>query len=228
MPQQEKGISPSCALPYELYADGKLSADKSSFAIQFTAGNKIFGNKAAGAPFNVYAPGRYLHHSENGKPVFENVRTWAYGVTAGDKLTYNWPLNEFEDKHYHLRVYGPNGFFREFKGNGADPAIHIEFDYQRALTNSNKLTGNVELKITNTTGKPQVIEITDHSYKSNNYKKTIAPSAKSTIVLNLEKSHQWYDFGVKTAGYTAFEKRFSGRVETGKATFTDPYMGRVV
>ena len=28
---------------------------------------------------------------------------------------------------YHLLVYGPNGFFREFKGNGDDPPINILF-----------------------------------------------------------------------------------------------------
>jgi len=227
MPQQEKGISPSCALPYELYADGKLSADKKSFEIKFAAGNKVFGDKAVGAPFNVYAPGKYLHQKGN-EQVFENVRTWAYGLTAGDSLTGNWPLQEFEDKHYHLRIYGPNGFYREFKGTAEDPAIHIDFDYQHGLTSSNKLTGNVELKFINSTGKPQVIEIIDHSYKSNNHKKTLAPNAKATLALNLEKSHNWYDFSVKVSGHSSFEKIFSGRVETGKVGFTDPFMGKVV
>jgi phospholipase C len=41
MPQQEKGIKPSCALPYQLYADGKLSADKKSFEIKFNASNAV-------------------------------------------------------------------------------------------------------------------------------------------------------------------------------------------
>jgi phospholipase C len=224
LPQQEKGIRPSCALPYELYADGKLSADKKSFEISFSAANKVWGEKAIGAPFNVYAPGNYLH--TNGK--FEPVRTWAYGLTAGDTLTDNWPIAEFEDKNYHLRVYGPNGFFREFKGNVEDPSIQVDFDYQRGLTDSKKLTGSVVMLLTNLSNKPQTITITDHAYKANNHQKELPASGKVTLVLNLEKSHHWYDFSVKVAGHQTFEKRYAGRVETGQPGYSDPFIGREI
>src|SRR6185312_8910658 len=53
-PLQEKGTRPSRALPYQLYADGKLSADKKQFELNFSAGNEIFGAQSAGSPFNVY------------------------------------------------------------------------------------------------------------------------------------------------------------------------------
>ncbi len=224
MPQQEKGIRPACALPYEMYADGKLSADKKSFEIKFTAGNKVFGNKAVGVPFNVYAPGKYLQQADG---ALGDVRTWAYGLTAGDTLGDIWPLNEFADNQYHLRTYGPNGFFREFKGNAQDPDINIHFDYQRSLT-SNKLTGNVILKLSNAAKSGQMVEIIDHAYKTNNYKKLVSPSGESSLVLNLEKSHNWYDFSVKVTGHNSFEKRYAGRVETGKPGYSDPFMGRVI
>ena len=224
LPQQEKGIRPSCALPYELYADGKLSGDKQSFEINFSAANQVWGDKTVGAPFNVYAPGSYLQ--TNGK--FENVRTWAYGLTAGDSLSGSWPIAEFEDKNYHLRVYGPNGFFREFKGNTEDPAVEIDFDYQRELTDSKKLTGNVVMTLSNRSGKAQTIEIADQAYKSNHHQKEIAAGGKSSVILSLEKSHHWYDFSVKVAGHQAFEKRYAGRVETGRAGYSDPLMGRVI
>ena len=58
LPQQEKGVRPSCALPYELTLDGALSEDRKSFVLQFAAGNKLFGNRAAGAPFHAYAPAK--------------------------------------------------------------------------------------------------------------------------------------------------------------------------
>ena len=156
------------------------------------------------------------------------MRTWAYGLTAGDSLSDSWPIHEFEDKNYHLRVYGPNGFFREFKGNAEDPELHINFAYQSALTNSKKLTGNVEVTITNLGKKPQTIAITDHAYKTNNHKKIVPASGKATLVLDLQKSHSWYDFGIKVAGHNSFEKRYAGRVETGRAGYTDPLMGGVV
>ena len=225
MARQEKGIKQSCALPYELYADGKLNADKTAFEMKLSAGNKVFGDKAVGAPLNVYAPGRYRKR-DSGE--FENVRTWSYGITAGDSLDDSWPLSEFEGKNYHLKVYGPNGFYRGFKGNAADPDIHIGFNYQRGLTDSKKLTGNVELLLSNLSKKSIEVEITDHSYKTNNYRKTIPPNGKVTLPLTLQKSYGWYDFSVKLAGHRDFEKRYAGRVETGRASYSDPFMGQVV
>lgn len=227
MPKQESGIKPSCALPYELYVDGALSTDKKSFEIKFTAGNNVFGGKSAGAPFNVYAPGKYLKNTMGQEPSFENVRTWAYGLTAGDAIADTWPLNDFADGNYHLRVYGPNGFYREFKGNDKDPGIKIKFDYQHELT-SNRLTGNIILKLTNLTKKRQVIEIIDHAYHINNFVKNLGAMSETNLVLNLEKSFNWYDFGIRVDGNELFEKRYAGRVENGKPGYSDPFMGRII
>ncbi len=224
MPQQEPGIRPSNALPYELYAEAKLNAEKTALEIEFTAGNKVFGTKSSGVPFNVYAPGRYLQQKGNEAPAFDNVRTWAYGLIAGDSLTANWPVSEFEDKNYHLQVYGPNGFFREFKGNSEDPGLQTKLTYQ----GNPKLSGNAELVFENSGSKPLQIEIIDRSYKVNNHKLVVPASGKSSLVLNLEKSFGWYDFSVKVAGNELFEKRYAGRVETGKASYTDPFMGKVM
>jgi phospholipase C len=230
MSQQEKGIAPANALPYELYADGRLSDDKTKVEITLQAQNKIFGDRAAGSPFNVYAPGKYLSiASENGAPkVFEPVRTWHYAVKAGDELQEEWPLNNFEDSNYHLRVYGPNGFLREFQGTKNDPDISIECGYQSSRLSKKTLTGNIELKISNlNAGKPLDIKITDNAYKQNPVYKKIN-TGEEIIVLNLKPSYGWYDFSIAVKGNPQFNRRFAGRVETGKETFTDPFMGRIV
>jgi len=200
MPKQEPGIRPSCALPYELSVNGSLAGKV--FRISFAAGNMLFGKQAAGAPFNVYAPGRY--ESKAGK--MEAVRTWSYAVTAGDQFSDEWPLVQFENGDYHLRVYGPNGFFREFKGNSNDPDVRIIFQQSTLIYTGDK-----------------TIEITDHAYKSGNH--TLKGSSK--LNLDLSKSFGWYDFSVKVKGFNNFEQRFAGRVETGKTSFSDPLMGRV-
>jgi phospholipase C len=225
MPKQEPGIRRACALPYELYAEAKLNKDKTAVEIQFTAGNKIFGDKSSGAPFNVYAPDKYLQPTENGAPVFERVRTRAYGLSAGDSLTGSWAISDFGDKNYHLRVYGPNGFFREFKGNSGDPDLQAKLNYHG---NFKKLSGHAELMLENTGNKPLHVEITDHSYKRNNHKLMLPAWGTSKLVLNLEKSFGWYDFSVKKAGNDLFEKRYAGRVETGRSSYTDPLMGGMI
>jgi phospholipase C len=226
MPKQEKGIKPACALPYELYADGMLSEDKKAFEITFKAGNAVFGDKAVGAPFNVYAPGNYASFQDRKK--MEAVRTWSYAAKAGDTLTDSWPLNEFENSNYYLRTYGPNGFYRVFKGNAQDPGIGVQFTYQ---INGKKLTGNVVLTFwligTNT---PVTVDVVDNSYKTGTKQLTIQQEsfAPQTIKLDLSKQHNWYDFSIKVKGYAHFEKRYAGRVETGIAGFSDPLMGGVV
>jgi len=219
MPAQEPGTKPSCALAYQLYADGKLSVDKKTFSIKFKADNEVFGKAALGSPFNVYAPGKYLD---------EQVHTWAYGLTPGDSLSDEWPLHEFENDSYHLRVYGPNGFYREFAGSATDPEIAIACEYQHSLVHNN-LTGNIELKLTNlSVHNAHTVQIVDNAYKANNHKKLLATAGKSTLILDLKNSSNWYDFTLKVNGSTTFMRRFAGRVETGKPGISDPFMGREI
>jgi phospholipase C len=219
MAVQEKGIRSSCALPYELYADGRLSLDKQSFELKFQCGNKIFGASSAGSPFQVYAPGGY-HHSEG--------RTRDYAVTAGDSLKDNWLISDFENGHYHLQVYGPNGFFREFKGDQDDPFVDIACDYQNG---TNKPDGNVGISISNQEKKPIIITISDNAYKTAQQVYSIRGSmvkGARFIVIKTTASYGWYDFTIRIKGNTQFERRYAGRVETGAASKTDPFMGRVI
>jgi len=215
MPKQEAGIKPSCSLPYELYAQGRLTTDKRSFEINLTAGNELHGASAAGSPFNVYAPGKYLQDS---------VRTWAYAVKAGDSVTDSWPLNEFENGHYHLRVYGPNGFFREFKGDAADPRIEASCDYDTKTSNHYGL--NITLE--NFSGEDHRIGLIDNAYNHKTIHRVLPGAERSPgIFIPLDKSFGWYDLSVRIAGHNTYERRFAGRVETGRPSYTDSLMGNV-
>jgi phospholipase C len=221
LPRQEKGTRPSCPLPYQLYADGNLSDDKKDFRIEFRAGNEIFGENAAGSPFQVYAPGKYK--SIDQPDSYQDVRTWNYALTAGDRLTDQWLLNEFETRNYHLRVYGPNGFFREYIGSRNDPPVAVKCEYERI--GEGGLSGKIELQVTNLDPKSSyTVEITDLAYKQAKQTKVIAPSGTVRILLDLERSSNWYDFSLKVAGVEGFEKRYAGRVEIGKTGISDPAM----
>jgi phospholipase C len=218
MPRQEQGKRSSCALPYELYADARLSVDKSTIELNLRAGNEVFADKAAGAPFIAYASG------EN----YLSIRN--YAVTAGDQLNDIWIVNEFPNRQYQLKIHGPNGFYREAKGNAADPGVQFVLQYVRKK--KNKLSGDVELQVTNFDTIPLTIEIVDNAYKKPAFRKNIgiAGSGKNEIhiILDLRKSHGWYDFTVRITGSQMFERRYAGHVETGETSFTDPFMGDVV
>ncbi|MEO5593844.1 MAG: phospholipase C, phosphocholine-specific [Chitinophagaceae bacterium] len=218
MPVQEKGIRPACAVPYQLYADGQLSTDKKTVAIKFTAGSEIFAAKSAGSPFYVYA------NTGN------DLKVRSYAVSAGDSLTDSWTLDDFAGNNYHLSLYGPNGFFREFKGGIKDPQVTINIEYSRLKTDKKKLTGNIEIiAVNNSTGQLNTIVITDNAYKSGNHTLTPGTNSKqANLILDLSKSFGWYDFTVKVKGNNTFEKRYAGHVETGNSSFTDPFMGGIV
>lgn len=207
MPQQEKGTRDACALPYELMADGNFNPVKNSFEIVLGAGNKIFGEKSVGAPFIIYERNfqRYDFGERN------------YAVFAGDQLQDEWPVRDFENNKYHLEVYGPNGFSRTFKGTENDPQLKV--------TLKHLAKGNAEINLENNSAQEYLVAISDNAYGNSAVNKKV--NGKSTVVIapDLRKSFGWYDFTITVNGNRNFEKRYTGRVESGKPTKSDPAMG---
>lgn len=222
LPVQEKGTRTASAIPYELYADARLSEDKNSVVVQLKVGKSVFGEQSAGSPFYIYSRGIYKA---------ENFSVRNYAVSAGDNLSDEWGLVGAVNNSYHLQVYGPNGFFREFIGSIADPGIYIHCKYETQKANAAKLTGNIVLSIDNATGKAQTIEIIDNAYKAPVITKALSAVSGNTMpsaTINLSKSFGWYDFTIRVKGNNSFSKRYAGHVETGKESKTDPFMGKMV
>jgi phospholipase C len=211
MPEQEKGVRPSAALPYELYVEGAVSADGKRFELVCEARNERFGKRAAGAPFHVYTPGMYRRRAD--------LRTRCYTVAAGGRVADAWELEGFEGGRYDLHVLGPNGFYRAFAGAANDPKIAVECAYSG---------GDIEVRVTNhdVSGTLQVA-VQDNCYGGG--QRTIRAEAgkKASAVLALGRSLRWYDFSVTVEGTPDFLRRYAGRVENGEHGFSDPAMGRV-
>jgi phospholipase C len=214
---QEAGIRPACALPYELYAEGGLSADRTSYDLRLTAGKKVHGTNAAGAPFNVYL--RNLNE-DSGK----GFRSATYAVRAGDSLDQKIPLSLFVNSKYSIEVHAPNGFYRSFTGTADSGRVQIRTEYEQKDA---RLTGNVIVHLLNENSKELAIKITDNSYKTAPIGRTLHPGNETSVVLDLKQNHGWYDFTVTATGSEA-EARFAGRVETGRSSFSDPLMGGIV
>lgn len=208
MPRQEPGIRPSTAVPYELYAEGAITAGGKLFEITLEARNETFGEASAGSPFHAYTPGKFRDRVE--------LRTRAYAVAAGHRITDTWEIAGFEGGVYHLRVSGPNGFFREFAGSAGDPPIDMRCRHLRS--------GDVELHATSRLQAPCTLNVADLAYKSGNRSMLLRAGVSRSIVLHLGRSHHWYYFGVTVAGAGQYLRRYAGRVETGKSGFSDPAM----
>jgi phospholipase C len=234
MPHQEPGVRPSCALPYQLYADGALSENRREFTIKLEARKEVFGEASSGSPFNIFFPGKYAVETAEGQaPTFENVGYRSYAVAAGSHLAESFPVAAFEEGVYHACVHGPNGFFRECRGNSADPSLSIECGYDRETATSSKLNGKLRFTLRSLEpGKSYTVEIKDQVYGKKTLRKQVlaphGPDATLALVFDLKDSHGWYDFSVSVTGADTYLRRYAGRVETGEDSISDPYMGRAV
>nr|WP_295928307.1 phospholipase C, phosphocholine-specific [uncultured Dyadobacter sp.] len=223
LPNQEKGTRPACPIPYELYADGGYNPAKNAFQIKLEARNGIFNDKSAGAPFMIYAPGKYKN---------EQVKVWNYAVKAGDAIHCAWNPADFEGGKYHLRVYGPNGFFREYAGN--KDQHDIRFRTRLELDGNRRPTGNIHLDIDNTSSSREYrVTVKDNLYGAENQTVAVQKMDKDVVkgrvvTINASKSANWYDFSIVVEGQPDLIIRHAGHVETGNVSESDPYMGQVI
>jgi phospholipase C len=208
LPKQEKGIKPANHIPYEIYAHGGLDHAGKQFKISLTAGNLIFGKASSGVGFNVYA----------GK------NNYSFTVNTGDTLEYNWPLKDFRNQQYEVKVYSVNGFFRHFKGDENDPLLLISLVYHKK---NNNYDGNLTVKIKRpTAGKVLKLNLKDNAYGNTSREINFAAGElEKTLFLDLASSHSWYDFTLTSVQYPAFSQQFAGHVEHPQESFTDPLMG---
>lgn len=135
-----------------------------------------------------------------------------YTVEAGKVLTDEWNL----PANYDLEVYGPNGYFRKFRGDirRNEPAIVVTYDY---------LYGRLSISVRNTADIPISVKLVSNAY---NYPRIpivqISKLKTKTFSWDLKPGMNWYDFSVETAG--GYLYRLAGRVETGKHGISDPAM----
>src|SRR5262249_54553063 len=151
---QEPGVRTSCPLPYQLEVDGSLNDERTAFVMKFEAKSDVFGERSAGAPFIVHA-------LDNKGPIA--IRN--YAVEAGQSLEDAWRIADFAGCRYPFRVYGPNGFFREFGGAADDPAVEFQFSLTAtSLSRPLPLTGGVVIHAINRDPrKSYTVEVRDHS-----------------------------------------------------------------
>ena len=141
-----------------------------------------------------------------------------FTVEAGQQLSGSWAPDE--DGRYDLWVLGPNGFHRHFIGSvaagPARPEVRVAFDrgavgLRVALRNGGTAACRFELAANG------YVEATATAHE-------VAPGSELWVARSLATSQGWYDFSATVEGDAAFCRRFAGRVETGRASSSDPEM----
>lgn len=203
---QETGTKEACAIPYALRVNASVDTQKNALIVQFDASPQLPQTKEVGVPFFAMAGVAYGTDSRPG-------RAWNFAVRQGEQLTYTWPLDEFQGDCYHIRIHGPNGFYRSFKGSKSAATATLLLT-QPALDRALNLEASHN---------QQEIIVTDLSYGLGK-KAFRAHSFKWRM--DLEKSHGWYDIAINHAADPHFEYQYAGHMEDGKISRTDPLMGR--
>lgn len=195
LPAQESASTrPARALPYQLTADG--ACDDNAFKISFANSGK------SGAVFTVYS----LKH---------NSGPWYYTLPQGDVFTETWPLRGFENRQYDLRVYGPNGFVRVFRGT-ADSRAELTVQAAR-----HELT----LLLANRFDRACTFSIRDGAYGARVRSVTVKAGERAVLPWSAAASHGWYDLEISVDLDAVFFRRICGHLEDGLPSRSDPSFG---
>ncbi len=201
VPPQEPGVRPARALPYSLHAHGLLQVSNGAMNLDF----KNIGD--ATAVFQV-RDGSNAHLPRT------------YTVEPGKTLSDSWTLGSIGVPNCDLSVYGPNGFFRGFKGSVSSlrsSQLDVVASYD---TKTNKIT----LTIKNTATHDAKVSIANQ-YKGKSIALTIKGGATGSQTWSLNSVSGWYDLIVTTDADSSISYHFAGHLETGSDSISDPAMG---
>jgi phospholipase C len=128
---------------------------------------------------------------------------------------------------YSFSVYGPNGFFREFRGDITGNAAQVEVDAIYTVTRSGDGVAGpgIILQLRNADAGPREITIHD-GYAQKTEALTVAAGATEKKAYPLDASSGWYDLLVAVDGDAHFQRHIAGHVETGSDSVTDPAIGK--
>jgi phospholipase C len=204
VPDQEDGVRPARAIPYTLDATGTVRRDDSSFWIEF----RNTGDAAA------------VFHVRSGHST-DAPRT--YTVEAHKQVSDSWSVATSGASAYDLSVYGPNGFYRAFKGavagnHGAlvDVRAHYdEHDNSIALEIANRGPHTANVRIFN-------------RYTSQRSGLEVRPGDSGARSWSLKRVSGWYDLTLTVDGDAQFAYHAAGHVENGEDSISDPLMGGLV
>ncbi|WP_353129930.1 phosphocholine-specific phospholipase C [Parapedobacter pyrenivorans] len=210
LPQQEQGTKPACGIPYDATVNAGIDRASGELVVRFALAGNLPKTKTIGIPFIAVTRLPYRGDALPG-------RNWNFTVREGEPLEYRWPLAHFEGETYHLEIYGPNGFYREFKGNATLSDCLLEM----TLT-----PGRQEIAFEAVLRPGEAFEVQDLSY--GRATKMVSADGKVRLDIPLDDSNGWYDFQVSAREYPGLIHRYAGHVETGLPSITDPLMGGMV
>jgi phospholipase C len=197
VPKQEPGTRPARPVPYELSVRGEAGFANGTFT---------------------------LHFANEGKAAVLQVRSgnstqgpWTYTVGHNAQLSDTYTLTAHNLTGYDLSVYGPNGFFRAFKGS-ITGTTNANLDVR---TSYGEESNSITLHGRNLGSKAVTINLIN-VYTGEVLSSDVAAGAEGSHTFHLNSTHGWYDFVIEVAQDPSFRYQLAGHVETGDESRSDP------
>ena len=202
LPQQERGLRRSRALPYELHADGVLDASSGTFKV--TMSNT--GDATAAL------------HARSGNLV-DAPR--CYTVEPGKQLDGVW--NAAGQPRYDLEVHGPNGFLRAYRGapagaSRANVLVRARYDSDGRHQDDDAA---LVLTLVNRSAHKAIVHIADQ-YSGHARTIELRVGDSKRLQWDVDRSGRWYDLVITVAGDADFRVQLAGRIENGRDGVSDP------
>jgi phospholipase C len=202
MPQQEPGTRPARALPYRLHTNGKVDFANGSVELRFRNASPITSVFQVRSGDGVSGP-------------------WGYTVGSRTEISDTFPIAAQGQTGYDLSVYGPNGFFRTFKGSIA-PNEAAKLEVSARQDSDDRV---IVLELHNLGQEACEFSILD-GYTQKNVTHRLAAHEVREIESRLDETSGWYDFTVEVEADAHFHRQIAGHVETGRDSITDPAIGK--
>ena len=203
MPAQEPGTRPACGLTYSVNAYGEVDSAAGAFTIRFVnSGTRT-------AVFQV-------------RSVNPATGPWTYTVQPQAELADSFKFESHGEVAYDLSVYGPNGFFRAYKGrSGSQASVNFQSSIVYnissdgiTLQSQNLGAESAELQIKNLYTNGIVTRVVEHAAVANQF-------------WSLQNYFGWYSVVLSVQSDPNFQQRFAGHLETGQPSRTDPLIESV-
>ncbi len=198
MPLQEPGTRPACAVPYSINAYGDADSTAGAFTIRFAnSGSRT-------AVFQVRS---------------DNTATgpWTYTVQPHSEIVDSWNFENAGAVAYDLSVYGPNGFFRAYKGQSGNTAsVNLQ-----SVVGYDLVRGGITLQLQNLGPESAELRV-QNLYDSETITQTVKQGSVFNQFWSLEKVSGWYSLVISVESDPIFLQQFAGHLETGEPSTTDP------
>lgn len=200
LPTQQTNILWSVPLPYN--PEITAQTDCGSHQLHLTMTNA----GAALAHFIIY-----------GNPV-QNNGPQQCDVGPGSSLTVSFYPAGGSRQPYDYTCYGPNGFERRFAGSISQDCGSIE-----AISMIDTNAGTISIAEENAAGAAVQFVLTDNYGLDGPWTNTVPPNSTNTTLFEaLANNNAWYDYTVTASSDTTFVRHFTGHIETGQITASEP------